>query len=49
MIPPTLARPGAALFWLAVILTGIGAGLAAAVLTLVAGAGAAYLVGRCGH
>jgi chloride channel protein, CIC family len=34
MIPPTLARPGAALFWLAVILTGIGAGLAAAVLTL---------------
>src|SRR5580704_17611179 len=33
MIPSTLARPGAALFWLAVILTGIGAGLAAAVLT----------------
>jgi CIC family chloride channel protein len=33
MIPSTLARPGAAVFWLAVVLTGIGAGLAAAVLT----------------
>jgi chloride channel protein, CIC family len=33
MIPTTLARPGAASFWLAVILTGIGAGVAAAVLT----------------
>jgi H+/Cl- antiporter ClcA len=35
MIPSTLTRPGAAGFWLAVILTGIGAGVAAAVLTLV--------------
>jgi chloride channel protein, CIC family len=33
MIPSTLARPGAAGFWLAVILTGIGTGVAAAVLT----------------
>jgi CIC family chloride channel protein len=32
MIPSTLARPGAAAFWLAVILTGIGTGIAAAVL-----------------
>ena len=32
MIPSTLARPGAAGFWLAVILTGIGTGIAAAVL-----------------
>ncbi len=30
MIPSTLERPGAAGFWLAVILTGIGAGIAAA-------------------
>jgi CIC family chloride channel protein len=33
VIPSTLARPGAAGFWLAVILTGIGAGVAAALLT----------------
>src|ERR1022692_3159219 len=33
MIPSTLARPGAAPFWLAVLLTGIGAGIAAAALT----------------
>ena len=33
MIPSTLARPGAAVFWLAVLLTGVGAGVAAAVLT----------------
>src|ERR1700751_3042319 len=33
MIPSTLERPGAAGFWLAVILTGIGAGIAAAALT----------------
>jgi chloride channel protein, CIC family len=33
MIPSTLARPGAALFWLAVLLTGIGTGAAAAALT----------------
>ena len=32
-IPATLARPGAALFWLALLLTGIGTGLAAAALT----------------
>ncbi len=32
-IPATLAQPGAARFWLAVILTGIGAGIGAAVLT----------------
>jgi CIC family chloride channel protein len=32
-IPPTLARPGAALFWFALLLTGIGTGLAAAALT----------------
>jgi CIC family chloride channel protein len=33
MIPSTLARPGAARFWLAVLLTGVGAGVGAAVLT----------------
>ncbi len=33
MIPSTLARPGAVRFWLAVIFTGIGAGIAAALLT----------------
>src|SRR5579872_5935609 len=33
MIPSTLARPGAASFWLAVLLTGIGTGVAAAALT----------------
>jgi H+/Cl- antiporter ClcA len=33
MIPSTLARPGAAPFWLAVLLTGIGTGIAAAALT----------------
>ncbi|MEA3146219.1 MAG: chloride channel protein family, partial [Verrucomicrobiota bacterium] len=33
MIPSTLARPGAAVFWLAVLLTGVGAGVAAAILT----------------
>lgn len=32
-IPATLTRPGAAGFWLAVLLTGAGAGIAAAVLT----------------
>jgi chloride channel protein, CIC family len=32
-IPSTLARPGAAPFWIAVLLTGIGTGLAAAALT----------------
>ena len=32
-IPATLTRPGAARFWLAVLLTGIGAGIGAAVLT----------------
>lgn len=32
-IPPTLAQPGAANFWLAVVLTGVGAGVSAAVLT----------------
>jgi CIC family chloride channel protein len=32
-IPSTLARPGAASFWLAVLLTGIGTGVAAAALT----------------
>src|ERR1700722_5716144 len=32
-IPPTLLRPGAANFWLAVVLTGVGAGVSAAVLT----------------
>jgi len=34
-IPATLTNPGAARFWLAVILTGIGAGASAAALTLV--------------
>ena len=33
MIPSTLARPGAAPFWLAVLLTGVGTGVAAAALT----------------
>jgi H+/Cl- antiporter ClcA len=33
MIPSTLGRPGAAPFWLAVLLTGIGTGVAAAALT----------------
>jgi H+/Cl- antiporter ClcA len=33
MIPSTLARPGATPFWLAVLLTGIGTGVAAAALT----------------
>ncbi len=32
-IPSTLARPGAAHFWVAVLLTGIGTGIAAAALT----------------
>ncbi len=32
-IPSTLARPGAAPFWIAVLLTGIGTGVAAAALT----------------
>jgi len=34
MIPATFARPGAAGFWLAVILTGLGAGVGAVGLTL---------------
>ena len=33
-VPATLTRPGAARFWVAVVLTGIGAGASAAVLTL---------------
>ena len=33
-VPATLTQPGAGLFWLLVILTGLGAGLAAAALTL---------------
>jgi chloride channel protein, CIC family len=33
LIPSTLARPGAVPFWLAVLLTGIGTGIAAASLT----------------
>jgi chloride channel protein, CIC family len=33
LIPPTLRRPGAAQFWLAVLLTGIATGIGAAVLT----------------
>ncbi len=33
MIPSTLARPGAVRFWLAVIFTGIGAGIGGALLT----------------
>ena len=32
-IPPTLTSPGAASFWSAVLLTGVGAGIAAALLT----------------
>jgi CIC family chloride channel protein len=36
-IPATLVQPGAALFWLAVVLTGIGTGAAAAGLTLFLG------------
>jgi H+/Cl- antiporter ClcA len=34
-IPASLTKPGAARFWLAVVLTGIGAGASAAALTLV--------------
>jgi predicted phage tail protein len=34
-IPATLTKPGAARFWLAVVLTGIGAGASAAALSLV--------------
>src|SRR6202453_1726815 len=37
-IPDTLARFGAASFWLAVVLTGIGTGVGAAALTLLLGA-----------
>ena len=33
MIPSTLGRPGAARFWIAVVLTGVGTGIGAAVLT----------------
>jgi CIC family chloride channel protein len=33
LIPSTMAQPGARRFWLAVLLTGVGAGLAAAALT----------------
>ena len=33
MIPSTLSRPGARRFWAAVLLTGVGAGIGAAVLT----------------
>ncbi|MGA8620930.1 MAG: chloride channel protein [Candidatus Sulfotelmatobacter sp.] len=33
IIPATLARPGAATFWLAALLTGVGTGVAAAALT----------------
>lgn len=33
VIPATLLQPGAAVFWLAAVLTGVGAGCAAAVLT----------------
>jgi chloride channel protein, CIC family len=33
-IPPTLTSPAAAAFWAAILLTGIGAGIAAGVLTL---------------
>ena len=32
-IPPTLRSPGALIFWMAVLLTGIGAGIAGAILT----------------
>jgi chloride channel protein, CIC family len=32
-IPPTLRSPGAAAFWVAILLTGLGAGVAAALLT----------------
>ncbi len=32
-IPPTLRSPGALVFWMAVLLTGVGAGVAAAILT----------------
>jgi CIC family chloride channel protein len=32
-IPPTLRSPGAAVFWMAVLLTGLGAGVAGAILT----------------
>lgn len=34
-IPATLTQPGVAVFWSAVLLTGLGAGISAAVLTLV--------------
>ncbi len=37
-IPATLAQPGAALFWLTVALTGVGAGIGAAALTELLGA-----------
>lgn len=33
MVPSSLSRPGAARFWLAVLLTGVGAGIGAAALT----------------
>lgn len=33
-IPPTLTSPAAAAFWSAILLTGIGAGIAAGLLTL---------------
>lgn len=33
-IPPTLMSPAATGFWAAILLTGIGAGIAAGVLTL---------------
>jgi chloride channel protein, CIC family len=32
-IPPTLRSPGAGIFWVAVVLTGLGTGVAAAILT----------------
>jgi chloride channel protein, CIC family len=32
-IPPTLRSPGAAVFWMAILLTGLGTGVAAAILT----------------
>jgi len=34
-IPATLTQPGVAVFWLAVLLTGVGAGISAAVLTAI--------------
>jgi len=33
-IPPTLTSPAATAFWVAILLTGLGAGIAAGVLTL---------------